>query len=264
MENTSIIPQISQNILINFVPESEKQKVEEELENCRKKLKDAEIRKDILKGELDRTSLSIKTYIDAEKILREENEKLNQKIIHLENENKELKIEISELKIRISNLENENIELKTFLTNYKQKEIENQKILNISECVYNYKKKLWTLIFQKEITKKQRQFGKDNLRDILSGLYDNKLTQQEFKIKNKIADYIKSKYDIEYFFNSLNMINIERNTISHPEINYENINTLRNHFLNHCNNIWENDEEMNKEFTEDIFSILICSSTDFI
>ena len=100
MENNSIIPNISnisQNISVNFVPETEKQKVEEELENYKKKLKDTEIRKNILEAELSRTTLSIKTYIDTEKILREENEKLNQKIIKLENENEEFKSVISRI-----------------------------------------------------------------------------------------------------------------------------------------------------------------------
>jgi seryl-tRNA synthetase len=68
MENNSIIPNISHNILINFVPETEKQKVEEELENYKKKLKDSENRINVLEAELSRTSLSIKTYIELSNI----------------------------------------------------------------------------------------------------------------------------------------------------------------------------------------------------
>jgi chromosome segregation ATPase len=254
MENNSIIPNISQNILINstiFVPEIEKQKVEEELENYKKKIKDSEMRKSILEAELTRTTLSIKSYIDTEKILREENEKLNQKIMQLENENKELKMEINDLTTRITNLE--------------KKENNNQRLLQISQCVYNYKDKIWSLLFQKDKIKKQRQLGKNNLRDILTGSYDNELTEQQLVIKNKIAENIKKNNpNITYFFNALNMITDERNNVSHPKIEPSNINILRDEFLNYCNEIWEDDTELNNIFTQDIFSILSCSSTDFI
>jgi hypothetical protein len=227
-ENNLIVPNILQNknILINFVPESEKQKVEEELESYKKKLKDSEIRIIFLDAELGRTLLSIKNYIDNEKILREENENL--------------KIEIGNLKNRILKLE--------------EREIENQKLLEISQCVYDYKDKIWTFIFQKEKTKNQRIFGKEKLKEILDGVYDVKLTKQQLEVKNKITENINNNHGgVAYFFNSLGFLTYERNCASHPKIKYDD---LRDDFLNYCNKIWEDDEELNKIFTEGIFNVL--------
>jgi hypothetical protein len=241
-----MIPNNSQTILINYVsyvPETEKQKVEEELENYKRKLKDAEVRINIMKTEQDRTSLSINSYINTERILREENEKLNKKIIDLENENIKLKNIIENLNQRIENLEN--------------KELEKQKILMISQCVYDFKEKIWILIFQtkKEKTRMQTNFGRDILRKILDGFYDNDLTKQQLVIKNKISNNIKKDYQtIDYFFNCLNMITDERNNASHPKI--EQYDVLREDFLHYCNEIWEDDEDINTKFTNCIFSVL--------
>lgn len=164
MENNNsntTIQSISHNILISYVPESEKQKVEEELEICKKKLKDAEIRKSLLDSELSRNLLSIKSYIDTEKILREENENLKQKINELEKENKELKTEMDDLKSHVLKLEKIIIENQKYISDLEKEKIENQKMLQISQCVSDYKEKIWSLIFQKEKPKKQKILGKD-------------------------------------------------------------------------------------------------------
>lgn len=255
--SNTMIQSISHKMLLMVVPESEKQKVEEELEICKKKLKDSELREISLNAELTRNLLSIKSYIDTEKILREENENLKQKINELEKENKELKIEMNDLKSHVLKLEKIIIENQKYISELEKEKIENQKMLQISQCVADYKEKIWSLIFQKDKSKKQRTYGKDNLKLILNGSKDNELNSKQLEIKNKITENINKIYDIEYFFNSLNDINYERNCMSHPNIKNE-YDTLHDEFLNYCNKKWseEGDEEENVKFTEYIFSVL--------
>lgn len=205
-----------------------------ELENCQKKLKDIETRKKILEEEHARTLLAIQTHINAENILREENEKLKEKLNLLQKEN-------DELKERVTRLE--------------QKEIDETNLLKISQCIFNYKEKLWIFIFKHEAKKQQRIYGKDNLRDILQGNYDHKLTTEQLHNKNEIVKQITKNYEIEYFFNSLNDINSSRNTMSHPKIESE-YEYLQPMFLEYCNNLWESDKKENIIFTDFIFSLL--------
>lgn len=205
-----------------------------ELEICQKKLKDVETRKKLLEEEHARTLLAIQTHINAENILREENEKFKEKINLLQKEN-------DELKERVSRLE--------------KKELNETNLLKISQCIFNYKEKVWTLIFKNEYKRQQRIFGKDNLRDILQGKYDDKLTKEQVFNKDKIVYQITKKYEIDYFFHSLNDINSSRNTMSHPKIESE-YEYLQPMFLEYCNNLWESDKEENIIFTDFIFSLL--------
>jgi len=160
-------------------------------------------------------------------------------------------------------MEKEIVDLKEQI--FKMEEAEREKqtilrislILQISQCIYDFKEQIWTIIFsQNDKEKMQKSIGRDNLKVLLTTkLFDDELSESQIKIKNNIVKNIKKHFNFKHFFNTLNMITEEQNYLSHPNVK-ETYDVLHEIFLNHCNKIWKGNEEENKFFTKYIFDTL--------
>jgi chromosome segregation ATPase len=234
---------ITQNtIQIEFVPKQQYDELE-------KKLRDTEIRKKILEEQHAQTLLSIQTHIDTATNLRNENEMLRKEIANLNNIIINLTNEIASLNEKNNNLENKIAEIEIERLNEK-------KLLKINQCVYNYKDKIWKTIFENEANIKKREFGFDNLQNILKGKFDVELTDKQIENKNKIVNDINKNFTVNYLFNSFYYFTTERNEFSHPTIQANELNYLKNDFLEYCNIKWNDDNEANIKFTNYIFDVL--------
>lgn len=223
-------------------------------------LKDKEIRKNILEQKYAEMLLNIEKYVEEIKTLKEEKQLLENSISELRKQvqelidkNNDLTEQNKNLNSRVENLENDNKTLK------KDKE-NNDQLVKMSQCIYNYKATLKSQILKTDNSRDY--FEVWDLFDILlKGDGDDELTNEELMEKNAINDMLNLTYgtgrnkkngsqNLKRHFRDITR---ERNFASHPIISEKEKVVLKGVFIEYCNNMFPTRHILNKNVANDVF-----------
>lgn len=209
-----------------------------------RELKDKEIRKNIIEQKYAEMLLNTEKYVEEIKILKEEKKILEDTICELREQVKRLIADNEKLQNSIQDLKSRVVKLEL--------EKENKdRLLKISECVYQYKK-----VIKSKITN-SKQFNRFDLFEILDGKYDSHLNDNEINSKKLLLENYNKLYDlgVATLQNALKDITNERNFNSHPKIRKNELDDLKIAFIAYCNEQWEGDQ-LNDILATDIFECL--------
>jgi chromosome segregation ATPase len=213
-----------------------------------KELKDKEIRKNILEQKYAEMLLNVEKYVEEIRILKEEKELLEKTIF--------------QLKIQIQELTDKNLDLQKRLCYLEEESENNNKLLKISQCIYNYKEQL-----KNKITQQEQELSRYDLFDILLNEdFDDQLSNEQLIVKKEINNKLNHLYGGKRKINGtrnlkrlLSQITYERNIQSHPVIIETEKTQIKKDFLEYCNKRWHNDS-INEILANDIFQFSIDSS----
>ena len=197
-----------------------------------------------LRTEHNTLNLTIEGYLNTIKknqeyitIITNEINELNDAII----------IEIDTLKCQNDNLKCQNEILKKENEN-------NNKILYISQFIFNYKNILKKFIFNNQ---NNYRINRYDIFDILEDNTNLILSIDENINKQKIINHLKVKYDSIYIFkNYLKEINYQRNIFCNDSIIFQDYTTIKQYFFEYCELQWK-DDPLNNIIANDIYNTVL-------